>query len=125
MDVVECNSMKFIKIRLPSGVTALLLLLFLILFLLFTEPSDENFSLSFIPLVLAWFVSFFTVSTVLRAFIKSMSRGMTRMISSSFASAAVLLIMFSALGQLGVFDITLLISLVVLGIFYFSRTWPK
>ena len=94
-------------------------------FLLLNEPSQSNFSFSLIPLLLLWFFIYGFFSTVFCYLEAILAPRIKKIVSTSMASVVVVSVMFSALGQLQVFDVILLILLVLLGIFYFSRTWPK
>jgi len=97
----------------------------LISFLLLSEPSQSNFSFNLIPLSLLWVFIYELLNTMFCYIAKSLSYSRKKVGSTSLASLAVVSVMFSALGQLQVFDVLLLVALVLLGVFYFSRTWPK
>ncbi len=119
------NSLKKIIKHSSHTIRALVSAGLLLAFLLFVPPSDEHFAVSFVPLILGWLVLFFTLIAILNTVSQNGSRHMRVVISAVGASIVVLMVMFSALGELALFDTLLLISLAVVGVFYFSRTWPK
>jgi len=93
-------------------------------FLLFVPPNEENFLLSLVPLVLLWLVLYFCVGTMLE-YLHKKGGALRRILRIATASVGVLIVMFSALGQLSMLDIVALVSLVSLGSFYFDRTWRR
>lgn len=95
----------------------------LLVFLVTTRPSENNFRLSFIPLLFLWVLLYASSGLVIKLFFRQMRRSLSQMIRIASASSIVLLIMFRALGQLSAIDVIVLMALVVLGSFYFSRTW--
>lgn len=95
----------------------------LIVFLISTQPSEHNFRLSFVPLLFLWIFLYSIVGIFVRLLFRSMRRSLSQVIRIAAASSIVLLIMFRALGQLSAIDIFVMLALVVLGSFYFSRTW--
>lgn len=95
----------------------------LLVFLMSTRPTNNNFLLVLVPIGLLWLTVFsmvMFVSTVR----KDIHRLRLRILAATLATCLTLLTMFSALGQLSVFDVLLLASLGVLSIFYFHRSWP-
>lgn len=99
--------------------------LLLVGFLLLMSPSESNFGLSLVPLLFLWFFVYSSLNVVLEYFIRFINKHKKKTISASVASVVMMAIMFSALGQLDVFDVFLLATLVSLGVFYFGRTWSK
>lgn len=95
----------------------------LVVFLVSTRPSENNFRLSFIPLLLFWILLYASLGLLIRALFRHTRNSLSQMIRIAGASSIVLLIMFRALGQLSIIDVVVLLALVVLGSFYFSRTW--
>jgi hypothetical protein len=116
------KSSKHVK---TNSLALLLSCLLLFSFLLLTEPSEENFSFSLLPLILLWFVVFFLINLVLKILIHKTVLRTQKIVSTTIASTIVMAVMFSALGQLRVFDVLLLVILMSLSVFYISRTWPK
>ena len=96
----------------------------LLSFFLFTSPSENSFILSFMPLILVWVVSFSFIMT-LRPLFGRLPKNHVKTIAVTIASVVMLLVMFSALGQLEFFDIALLLTLAIVGVFYFRRSWPN
>lgn len=113
---------------ITSHVTMPLLLVLstvtLIFFLMLVSPSDASFVVSFFPLLLVWLI-FYSLIMSTRLLFKSARKPILHTVAATIATVAMLLIMFSALGQLSVFDISLLFSLAFLGVFYFRRSWPN
>ncbi len=96
----------------------------LLSFFLFTSPSENSFILSFMPLILVWVVSFSFIMLLKPLFVR-LPKNHVKTIAVTIASVVMLLVMFSALGQLAFFDIALLLTLAVVGVFYFRRSWPN
>ena len=96
----------------------------LVIFMISTNPSETNFMISFIPLILVW-VIIFTLSVILMRLLKFISVSLTKIVAVTLASTTTLLIMFSALGDLAFFDIALILALATIGVFYFLRSWQK
>lgn len=96
----------------------------LITFLLLVSPSSSSFIVSFVPLLLIW-IGVYSGILSLKFTVKSVSEATVRTLAATVASVVMLLLMFSALGQVSVFDISLLLALAVLGVFYFRRSWPN
>jgi hypothetical protein len=96
----------------------------LLSFFLFTAPSENSFVLSFMPLILVWVVVFSFIM-ILRPIFGRLPKKHVKTIAVTIASVVMLLIMFSALGQLAFFDIALLLTLAIVGVFYFRRSWPN
>lgn len=96
----------------------------LVVFMMSTNPSGSSFVVSFVPLLLIWIIVF-CLTMIVIGFFKGIDKILLKTLSSTLASIAMLLIMFSALGQLSFFDISLILSLAVLGVFYFRRSWPN
>lgn len=92
-------------------------------FLAVTSPSEDNFAISFVPLVLLWVTLYFLGGAVALYVFKSPRRAVLQMVRITVASAVTMLVMFGALGQLSLMDTFVLIALATLGSFYFSRTW--
>ena len=109
------------RVRLIVGTVVSFVTLFGFLFN--TRPSEDNFLLSFIPLVLLWVLVYFTIGLIFNLFFKNVRAVVVRMIRISTASTAAVMVMFGALGQLSFIDGVGLLALVLLGAFYFSRTW--
>jgi len=107
------------------SILALTSLSSLLVFLTFTQPSSDNFSFSLIPLVLLWLTIFSSVGLLMKYLINRSVLKKYRVASTTIATTTVFVVMFSALGQLQVFDTLLLVVLMALGVFYFSRTWRK
>ena len=103
------------------GVSTALLMAFLFL----TSPSEEKFGFSLIVLVLLWSSAYCLCSSIIRYSPFKVREVMIKNIGISISTTVVLAVMFSALGQLSLFDITMLFFLAVIGAFYFARTWPK
>lgn len=95
----------------------------LIVFLVSTRPSEDNFGLSFVPLLFLWVLLYSVSGLLMRVLFKNMRSSLSQMIRIAGASSAVLVVMFNALGQLSLIDVVVLLLLVSLGSFYFSRTW--
>jgi len=95
----------------------------LALFLVLTQPSEHNFRLSFVPLLFLWIFLYSLSGILIRIAFRTMRHSLSQVIRISAASSAVLLIMFRALGQLSPVDVFVMLALVALGSFYFSRTW--
>jgi len=96
----------------------------LLAFFLFTSPSENSFVLSFVPLILVWIVVFSFIMN-LRPALGRLPKKHLKTIAVTIASVVMLLIMFSALGQLALFDVALLLTLAFVGVFYFRRSWPN
>ncbi|MBP6962045.1 hypothetical protein KBB49_00715 [Candidatus Saccharibacteria bacterium] len=96
----------------------------LLSFFLFTAPSENSFVLSFMPLILVWVVVFSFIM-ILSPIFGRLPKKHVKTIAVTIASVVMLLIMFSALGQLAFFDIALLLTLAIVGVFYFRRSWPN
>lgn len=92
-------------------------------FMVLTRPSEDNLALSFVPLVFLWVLLYFLSGYILISLFKNVRHVIVQMVRIGFSSSITMLVMFSALGQLSVIDIVVLMALVVLGSFYFSRTW--
>lgn len=114
------------KIVRGVGRAFLLLLLvgMLLLFMMKTSPDQASLSLTLVPLVLVWGIVF-VASTHLEYVFRKVRYSYIATLSAVSATVCTLLLMFSALGSVGLFDVVLLISLAVLGVFYFRRSWPK
>ncbi len=96
----------------------------MILLLLGTKPSNQNLLLTLVPLILAWFAVYSGVLTV--ALLLRINKVQhIRLTASVCATVSTLLLMFSALGQVSVFDVLLLFALATLSIFYLRRSWPN
>jgi hypothetical protein len=110
---------QFLKIKHPFF--AIVSFTSLVLFMMLASPSETSFAISVVPLVLLWLVVYF--------FVRSIStRKLERLFKNAALTAATvvtLLVMFSALGELALFDVALLISLSFLVTFYLRRSWPK
>ena len=121
------NSMKTIKKVVGILTYPLVFTLFFVLlmsFFLFTSPSENSFILSFMPLILIWAVVFSFIM-ILKPLFGRLPKTYVKAIAVTLASVVMLLVMFSALGQLVFFDIALLLTLAVVGVFYFRRSWPN
>ena len=97
----------------------------LIGFLLFSEPSESNFGLSLVPLLLLWIFIYSLLNGISLYLLPGVSKFIKNVFSTVVASVTMLAVMFSALGQLGALDIFLLVTLVLMGVFYFTKMWPK
>lgn len=121
------NSMKAIR-KIIDMLTypAVFVVSFVLLlsFFLFTSPSENSFILTFMPLILVWAVMFSFIM-LLRPIFGRLPKNHVKTIAVTVASVVMLLVMFSALGQLAFFDIALLLTLAVVGVFYFRRSWPN
>lgn len=118
-------SKYFKSIFKSETIIMFLSLLGLLLSLLYTNPSENSFIYSLLPLLLLWLFIYTFLKTALRVFLKNVGKVFTNILSIAVSSTIVLAIMFSALGNLTFFDVVLLLSLVGLAAFYFSRTWPE
>lgn len=92
-------------------------------FLLFTQPSEDNFGISFAPLILLWALLYFVSGLVLVAAFRHTRHIMVQVLRVAIASSVTLLVMFQALGDVSILDGFVLLALGALGSFYFSRTW--
>lgn len=118
------SSFKRTLKSLTTPAIALLLFLFLVAFMLSVSPSDTNFMVSFVPLALVWGILFSSFLSF-KLFLKEERKKTLRFLSAVAATLGTLVLMFSALGQLALFDVSLLVLLAVLGVFYFRRSWSK
>ncbi len=96
----------------------------LLLFVLVTSPPQEHFIVTTIPLVLVW-LAVYALMMLVHFVVPTVSLGFIRTFAICVASGSVLLLMFSALGQLGVFDVLLLVALTTLSIFYIRKSWKN
>jgi len=103
-----------------AGSTGLLLA-----FLLMTSPDEDNFALSFVPLVLMWLAVYSASGAIMNFLFKNPRKVVVSVLKTALASVSTLMVMFSALGQVSIADVVVLLSLVLLGSFYFDRTWRK
>ena len=111
------------KHKLLAGTVGSLALL--IVFLVSTSPSEDNLVISFIPLILLWVFVYFASGFVAHDLLRRGRSAAIGLMRVSTASSAMLIVMFSALGQLSIVDVVALIALSVLGTFYFNRTWQQ
>ncbi len=102
----------------------LLLVGLLLLFMMKTNPEQASLTITLIPLILVWGITFIA-TTHLEYVFRKVRYGYITMLSAVFATVITLLLMFSALGTVGLFDVALLVCLALLGVFYFRRSWPK
>ena len=109
------------KYLFASGLSLVVLLGFLFL----TKPSEDNFALSFAPIVMLWVLLYFSVGLFFSYLFKGTRPSIVRMARITLATSVSMLVMFSALGQLTFIDVGVLFLLASLGSFYFSRTWSK
>lgn len=119
------------KIRIHKvvrGIGRIILLLALvatlILFMMKTSPEQASLSITLVPLVLVWGIVFVAMSHMEYVF-RKVRYSYIVTLSAVIATVCTLLLMFSALGTVGLFDVVLLVSLAILGVFYFRRSWPK
>lgn len=96
----------------------------LILFLMKTSPKQASLAITLVPLVLVWIAIFFS-SSIVGTVIRRKHTGYMTTLAAVFATVCMLLMMFSALGSISVFDFSLLVMLAMLGVFYFRRSWRK
>ena len=101
-----------------------LLIAMLLFFMMKTSPEQASLSLTLIPLLLVWCIVFVAM-THLEYVFRKVRYSYVVTISAVAATVCTLLLMFSALGTVGLFDVALLVALAVLGVFYFRRSWPK
>lgn len=113
------KSKKLVYVSLSLVSTTLLLFVFTVV-----EPPENNLLIVFIPLLSVWVLVFSVVHLLIDVLTQSKFR-LGNALSASIASSTVLLFMFSALGDVSVFDVGLLMSLTAVGVFYVRRTWPK
>jgi len=118
------NAIKQIIDKVTFPLVFVLSFVLLLSFFLFTSPSENSFILSFMPLILVW-IAVFSLIMVLRPLFSRLPKNHVKTIAVTIASVVMLLVMFSALGQLAFFDIALLLTLAVIGVFYFRRSWPN
>lgn len=121
---MDTKNVKSIAIHLSSLMIFCISAGLLIIIFLTTSPSEKSFVFTLIPLFLIW-ISVFSFVMLFRIFFKSTNIVVFRSSAAVLASVAMLLTMFSALGQLSFFDTLLLASLAILGAFYFRRSWPN
>jgi len=119
------ESIRKSKRSYSGALTILISGLVLMSILLFSEPSQNNIGFSILPLLVLWVFVYSVLSGILGLITRFMSSYIKKVISASVSSILVMVVMFSALGQLEIFDVLLLGALVLLGVFYFSRTWPN
>ncbi len=96
----------------------------LVVFLMKTSPKQASLAITLVPLVLVWIAIFF-VSVITGTVIRRKHTGYMTTLAAVFATVCMLLMMFSALGSVSVFDFSLLVLLAMLGVFYFRRSWRK
>ena len=101
-----------------------MLVAILLIFLMNTSPKQASLSITLVPLVLVWLIVFVAI-TQLEYLFRKVKYSYIVTLSAVMATVCTLLLMFSALGTVGLFDVALLVSLAILGVFYFRRSWPK
>lgn len=124
---INCLRGTIMLMKLPKSVSqatvALISLGGLLVVLVSTRPSEDNFGLSFVPLLFLWVLLYSGSGLLMRVVFRTMRSSLSQMIRIAGASSVVLTVMFNALGQLSTLDVVVLLLLVTLGSFYFSRTW--
>lgn len=108
------------KIKL---ITILILWIFLIGILTLSAPGDSNVALIMMPLLVLGAAVFGSIKFIMDSV--SNRLGFNTMLSSSISGTVVLALMLSALGDVRAVDLLMLLSLSILAVFYFNRTWPK
>lgn len=96
----------------------------LLMYLMKTNPANANLLMTFVPLVFVW-VIIFLLCSFSDLILKKWSKSLVFTMSAVVATVATFMLMFSALGSVGVFDIGLLLSLACMVVFYIRRTWSK
>jgi hypothetical protein len=102
-------------------VVSLLSFAALLMVLLLINPRDKPLVYIYIPIILASIAIF----ALLRVFtsILTMSKRTSLISSSTLTFSLMLLLVLSGTGQLSWSDIILTVTLSVVGVFYFYRTW--
>ena len=114
----------FLKSKLLRSMVLASIVAVLVTYLMFTNPQETNVGLTFLPLIFLW-LSAFIAATFINLLLKSISPGMLYTFSATLATTITFLVMFSALGSVGKFDVLLLIALASTMVFYVRRTWSK
>lgn len=96
----------------------------LVTFILLVAPKKDTPLLTIVPLLLVWFVFYYSAQLIMSALLTGLKR-VRQLVAIGSSSLVTLLVMFSALGQLAFFDVILFLSLTVLAVFYIKRTWSK
>jgi hypothetical protein len=122
--IISMNAVRKIMDMLTFPLVFVVSFVLLLSFFLFTSPSENSFILSFMPLILIWIVSFSFIM-LLKPIFGNLPKNHLKTIAVTIASVVMLLVMFSALGQLAFFDVALLLTLAIVGVFYFRRSWPN
>jgi len=115
--------LKFIR-KHYSVVVPITCVFLLLVFVTTYSPSELSFAYTLVPLALIWVILF----SLLR-YVSGVGSERVRILSKPLAvilpSTVVLGLMFLALGNVTIFDFSLLVMLTLLGNFYLIRTWPK
>ena len=96
----------------------------LLAYLLNTNPEKANLLMTFIPLLFVWVIVFLLISFS-DIVLKRWSSSLIFTLSAVVATVTTFMLMFSALGSVGVFDVGLLFGLACMVVFYIRRTWSK
>lgn len=91
--------------------------------LLYLNPINQSFIVILIPLFFFWIV-IFSLSIII---LKQLPLPGSRQVVFPFilATSCTMLVMFSAIDTVSWADVLLIVSLTMVGTFYFNRTWPK
>lgn len=108
------------KIKLLAVFTASIGLILLIF--VSVNPEGRPLIFIFLPVLLLWAILYSGISLLLEIFVKKTTKAQS-VITFVGTSLLVLLFLLSGVGQLTLRDIVLVVSLGIIGSFYFYRTW--
>jgi hypothetical protein len=96
----------------------------LLVYVMNTNPANSNLAMTLVPLGFVWVIIFLFCLHFEYVFRKVGKRTISTVAAVS-ATVVTMLLMFSALGSVSLFDVLLLVLLALLGVFYFRRSWSK
>ncbi len=111
---------KIIKPLITGTISAVLLTAVLLLI----DPTDKSVVYILLPVILSW-VCLFSLLQVIGTIVLRGRHALYTVFSMVMASAAVLLLLLSGLGQLTIRDVVLTLLLTSIASFYIYRTWSK
>ena len=94
----------------------------LALFVLNVNPQDKPLPVLLIPVILGWIVVYGFLNILLNLLFNKNHR-LNKVISFALTTGAVFLLLISGVGAITVGDLLLVVALVVIGTFYFYKTW--
>ncbi len=92
------------------------------LFLMLTSPRDLPIVALLVPFLLFFIILFFTFTILIRVFSSGVTVRKRRITAGAMAMFPVLLLLLQSIGQLSLRDVTIVIALMTIIVFYVMRS---